>query len=117
MARGAPASNAVKPADASAASPWPELFGCGWAHADWVTTGHLPRRDAVPMTDDLIKPEETAYTLRLTTHELKLVYTALKIYYDDLGHEEDAIEGVVESIFRKLPSKEEIAAIDLNLRR
>lgn len=66
---------------------------------------------------DLIQPGETAFTLTLTPTELKLLYTALKTYYDDLGHEEGDIEGVVRSLMVKLPSKDEINAIDLHLDR
>ncbi len=67
------------------------------------------------MSDDLIKPNETAYTLHLTRPQVKIVYTALKTYYDDLGHEEGDIEEVVEAIFAKLPSEAEIEMIDLKL--
>jgi hypothetical protein len=67
------------------------------------------------MDDDLIKPGETAFTLYLTRPQLKTLYTALKTYYDDLGHEESDIEEVVQSILAELPSEEAIRSIDLNL--
>ncbi|HUO71147.1 MAG TPA: hypothetical protein VMU39_10245 [Solirubrobacteraceae bacterium] len=67
------------------------------------------------MADDLINPDETAFTLSLTRPQLKILYTALKTYYDDLGHEESDIENVVKAIFAKLPSQATIDAIDLNL--
>ncbi|HUO75146.1 MAG TPA: hypothetical protein VMU39_30580 [Solirubrobacteraceae bacterium] len=66
------------------------------------------------MADDLIKPDETAFTLYLTAPQLKVLYTALKTYGDDLGHEESDIEDVVKGILAKLPSEETIRAIDLN---
>jgi hypothetical protein len=69
------------------------------------------------MSDDLIRPDETAFTLTLTPPELKMLYTALKTYYDELGHEEGDIEDIVEAVFAKLPSKDEIGAIRLNLDR
>jgi len=68
------------------------------------------------MSDELIRPDETAYTLHLTRPQVKILYTGLKTYYDDLGHEEEAIEEVVEAILAKLPSLAEIRAIDLTLR-
>lgn len=69
------------------------------------------------MSDNLIKPDEAAYTLQLTRPQLKILYTALRTYYDDLGREEGDIEEVIEAIFAKLPSEEDIEAIDLKLPR
>jgi hypothetical protein len=60
------------------------------------------RRSA--MTGRLLKQEGTVYTLHLTRPEVKILYTALKTYYDDLGREEGDIEDVIEAIFAKLPS-------------
>ena len=39
------------------------------------------------MSDDLIGPDEIAFHLELTAAQLKIVHTALKSLYDDLGHE------------------------------
>ena len=55
------------------------------------------------------------YTLSLTPPELKVLYTVVKTYYDDLGHEEADLEEILRSILAKLPSAEEIQAIDLKL--
>jgi hypothetical protein len=68
------------------------------------------------MTDDLnlIEPNEIAFLVEFTAAQLKIVYTALKSLYDDLGHEESDIEQVVESVLAKLPGEHEIRAIDLN---
>jgi hypothetical protein len=66
------------------------------------------------MADNLIQPDETAYRLDLTAAQLKVVYTALKTYYDDLGHEEAGIEEVVAAVLDKLPGEHEIRAIDLD---
>jgi len=69
------------------------------------------------MADDdlnLIKPGEIAFRLGLTAAELKIVYTALKSLYDDLGHDESDIEQLVESVLAKLPGEHEIRAIDLD---
>jgi hypothetical protein len=66
------------------------------------------------MTDDLIRPEEIAYRLELTAAQLKIVHTALKALYDDLGREEIDVEHVVASVLAKLPGEHEIRAIDLD---
>ena len=66
------------------------------------------------MADDLIQPGETAYHLNLTAAQLKIVYTALKSLYDDLGHEERDVQQVVASVLDKLPDEHDIRAIDLN---
>ena len=66
------------------------------------------------MADDLIRPDETAYTLELTAAQLKIVHTALKSLFDDLGHDEADVKGVVASVLDKLPGEHEIRAIDLN---
>jgi hypothetical protein len=66
------------------------------------------------MADDLIQPDETAYRLELTAAQLKIVYTALKSLFDDLGHEEHDVQHVVASVLEKLPGEHEIRAIDLD---
>jgi hypothetical protein len=65
------------------------------------------------MADDLIRPGETAYRLELTAAQLKIVYTALKTLFDDLGREESDFKSVVASVLEKLPGEHEIRAIDL----
>jgi len=62
---------------------------------------------------DLIQPDEAAYHLSLTAAQLKIVHTALKSLYDDLGHEEHDVKRVVASVLDKLPGEHEIRAIDL----
>jgi hypothetical protein len=66
------------------------------------------------MADDLIKPGEIAYRLELTAAQLKIVHTALKSLFDDLGHEESDVKKVVASVLDKLPGEHEIRAIDLS---
>jgi Fe-S cluster assembly scaffold protein SufB len=66
------------------------------------------------MEDDLIQPDEIAYHLDLTAAQLKIVHTALKSLYDDLGHEEHDVQQVVASVLDKLPGEHEIRAIDLD---
>ncbi len=63
--------------------------------------------------DDLIAPDETAYRLDLTAAQLKIVHTALKSLYDDLGHEEHDVAQIVSAVLNKLPGEHEIRAIDI----
>jgi hypothetical protein len=63
---------------------------------------------------DLIAPDEIAYRLELTAAQLKIVHTALKALYDDLGHEERDVKQVVQAVLAKLPGEHEIRAIDLD---
>ncbi len=65
------------------------------------------------MSEDLIQPGEIAYRLELTAAQLKIVHTALKSLFDDLGHEENDVKQVVASVLGKLPGEPEIRAIDL----
>lgn len=66
------------------------------------------------MVDDLIQPGEIAFHLDLTAAQLKIVYTALRTLYDDLGHEEHDVKRVVAAVLDKLPGEHEIRAIDLD---
>ena len=64
--------------------------------------------------DELIQPNETAFRLDLTAAQLKIVHTALKSLFDDLGHEEHDVKHVVAEVLDKLPGEHDIRAIDLN---
>jgi hypothetical protein len=66
------------------------------------------------MSDELIQPNEIAYRLELTAAQLKIVHTALKSLFDDLGHEEGDVKAIVASVLEKLPGEPEIRAIDLS---
>ena len=65
------------------------------------------------MDDDLIKPGEIAYRIDLTAAQLKIVHTALKSLFDDLGREQHDVKQVVSEVLAKLPSDSDIRAIDL----
>ena len=65
------------------------------------------------MADDLIGPDEIAYRLDLTAAQLKIVHTALKALYDDLGHEEHEVKQVVAAVLDKLPGEHAIRSISL----
>jgi hypothetical protein len=64
--------------------------------------------------DDLIAPDEIAFRLELTAAQMKIVHTALKSLFDDLGHEESDIKRIVSAVLAKLPGEHEIRAIDID---
>jgi hypothetical protein len=66
---------------------------------------------------DLIGPDETAYRLELTPAQLKVTWSALKSFFDDLGHDEHDVREVVGEVLAKLPGEHEIRAIDLDRER
>jgi hypothetical protein len=63
---------------------------------------------------DLIAPDEIAYRLELTAAQLKVTWTALHTFFDDLGHEEHDVRSIVHDVLKKLPGEHDIRAIDLN---
>jgi hypothetical protein len=67
------------------------------------------------MTDEelLIPWDEPAYRLELTAAQLKVTHTALKVFFDDLGHEEGDVQAVILEVLHKLPSEQDVRAIDL----
>ncbi len=71
------------------------------------------RAEHMATDDGLIKPDEIAYRLELTPAQLKIVHTALKSLFDDLGREEHDVKMVVSAVLAKLPSEHDIRAIDL----
>jgi len=64
--------------------------------------------------DNLIRWDEGAYRLELTAAQLKVTHTALKVFFDDLGHEEHDVQMVILEVLQKLPSDSDIRLIDLN---
>ncbi len=66
---------------------------------------------------DLIGPDDVAYTLELTPAQLKVTWTALKTFFDGLGHDEHDVRDVVGEVLAKLPGEHEIRAIDLDRER
>jgi hypothetical protein len=67
--------------------------------------------------EDLIRPGRIAFHLELTAAQLKIVHTALKTLYDDLGHEEHDVKQVVSEVLDKLPGEHDMRAIDLGRER
>jgi hypothetical protein len=66
------------------------------------------------MEDGLIGPDEIAFHLELTAAQMKIVHTALKSLFDDLGRDQHDVKQVVAAVLAKLPGEHEIRAIDLN---
>ena len=66
------------------------------------------------MADELIQPGEIAYHLELTAAQMKIVHTALKSLFDDLGREQHDVKDVVAAVLAKLPGEHDIRAIDLD---
>ncbi len=62
---------------------------------------------------NLISWDEPAFRLELTAAQLKVTHTALKVLFDDLGHEERDVQAVILEVLRKLPGDQDIRAIDL----
>jgi hypothetical protein len=75
---------------------------------------YRPAGGGCVMPEESVKPAEQ-FSLTLTHPQLQILYTVLKTYYDDLGHEESDIQEIVRSILARLPSEEEIGAIELKL--
>ena len=65
----------------------------------------------------LIGPDDTAYRLDLTPAQLKVTWTALKTYFDGLGHDEHDVRDVIGEVLAKLPGEPEVRAIDLDRER
>ncbi len=66
------------------------------------------------MEGELIGPDEIAYRLELTAAQMKIVHTALKSLFDDLGRDQHDVKQVVTAVLDKLPGEHDIRAIDLN---
>jgi hypothetical protein len=66
------------------------------------------------VADELIQPGEIAYHLELTAAQMKIVHTALKSLFDDLGREQHDVKDVVAAVLAKLPGEHDIRAIDLD---
>jgi hypothetical protein len=63
--------------------------------------------------ENLIPWDEPVFRLELTAAQLKVTHTALKVFFDDLGHEERDVQAVILEVLRKLPSDQDVRAIDL----
>jgi hypothetical protein len=68
----------------------------------------------MPDEDDRAAAGDAAYRLELTPAQLKVTHTALKCFFDGLGHEERGVQIVVLEVLGKLPPDDEVRAIDLS---
>jgi hypothetical protein len=69
--------------------------------------------DRMAEEENLIPWDEPAFRLELTAAQLKVTHTALKCFFDDLGHEERDVQAILLEVLSKLPSEHDIRAIDL----
>jgi hypothetical protein len=73
-----------------------------------------PASESPEVSPGLLGPDDIAYRLELTSPELKIVHTALRSLFSDLGHDEDSTRRIVRSVLHKLPDEHAIRAIDLS---
>jgi hypothetical protein len=66
------------------------------------------------MEADSIGPDDIAYRLELTPAQLKVTWTALRIFFDDLGHDEHDVKDVVRAVLDKLPAEHDVRSIDIS---
>jgi hypothetical protein len=66
------------------------------------------------MEGDSIGPGDIAYRLELTPAQLKVTWTALRIFFDDLGHDEHDVKDVVRAVLDKLPAEHDVRSIDIS---
>jgi hypothetical protein len=59
-------------------------------------------------------PDEATFRLELTRPQLKITWSALRSMLNDFGHEEPEVHALVREVLSKLPSEEEMRAIDLH---
>ena len=64
--------------------------------------------------EDLIGPDEIAFTLDLTPPQLKIVHAALRSFRDDFGHDQHDVHRIVHELLAKLPDEASIRSIDLS---
>jgi len=68
------------------------------------------------MSDEFkaIGPDEIAYRLELTPAELKITYSALHSFLDDLGHDQADVHRVIHRVLGKLPDERSLRDIDIS---
>jgi len=63
------------------------------------------------MNEEVIGPDDTAYTVHLTPQQLKITYTALKSLLDDFGHDQPDVHRVIREVLDKLPDEHSLRDI------
>lgn len=66
---------------------------------------------AMSAESNIIGNDEVAFHLELTPPQLKVTFTALKIFFDDLGHEERDVQAHVRAVLDKLPGEHDVRSI------
>jgi len=64
--------------------------------------------------EDLIGPDEVAFTLDLTPAQLKIVHAAVRAFRDDFGHDQPDVHRIVHELLAKLPDEASIRSIDIS---
>jgi hypothetical protein len=64
--------------------------------------------------EDLIGPDEIAFSLDLTPPQLKIVHAALRSFRDDFGHDQHDVHRIVHELLAKLPDEASIRSIDIS---
>lgn len=70
--------------------------------------------DAAEGPEGLLGPMEIAFRLELTAAQMKIVHTALRSLFDDLGREQHDVKSIVAAVLEKLPGEHDIRAIDIS---
>ena len=66
--------------------------------------------------EGLLGPDDIAFHLELTAAQMKIVHTALRSLFDDLGREQHDVKAIVADVLAKLPGEQDIRAIDISPR-
>jgi hypothetical protein len=68
-------------------------------------------------SDDLIGPDDVAFTLDLTPAQLKILHAALRSMRNDFGHDQPEVHKIIHELLAKLPDEASIRAINIAFRR
>ena len=66
------------------------------------------------MNDTVLDRAAGTFKLELTAPQLKITHTALRSLLLDFGHDEREVAGIVRDVLAKLPTEEDIRAIDIS---
>jgi hypothetical protein len=64
--------------------------------------------------EGLLGPDDIAFRLELTAAQMKIVHTALRSLFDDLGRDQHDVKTIVAEVLAKLPGEHDIRAIDIS---
>jgi hypothetical protein len=63
--------------------------------------------------EGLLGPADIVFRLDLTAAQMKIVYTSLRLFVDDLGRDEHDMRTIARAVLDKLPGEHDMRAIDL----